>query len=262
MRLPWLDPDTPFPPAEDALAEPEGLLAAGADLSVARLRQAYRNGIFPWFGEGDPILWWSPDPRMVLRCSDFSPPHALRKRLRQLARAEEQGQARLHVRVDHDCPAVLRACAAPRKGQDGTWITPAMQRAYAAWHAAGDVHSIETWRDGELVGGLYGVSLGGMFFGESMFARVSDASKIALAYLVAFLSRQGVEWIDCQQQTAHLASLGARPVPRAHFLDYVRHAVARPAPAWRPGRLDAGGTLHPAVAPGASPSSGPRAPRV
>src|SRR5690606_3520147 len=133
LRLPWLDPDTPFPPAEDALAEPEGLLAAGADLSVARLRQAYRNGIFPWFGEGDPILWWSPDPRMVLRCSDFSPPHALRKRLRQLARAEEQGQARLHVRVDHDCLAVLRACAAPRKGQDGTWITPAMQRAYAAW---------------------------------------------------------------------------------------------------------------------------------
>ena len=262
MKLPWLEPDTPFPPAELALAEPGGLLAAGADLSVARLREAYRHGIFPWYSEGDPILWWSPDPRMVLRCADFAPPHALRKRLRQLARAEAQGQAPLEIRVDGDCAAVLQACSAPRAGQDGTWITLAMQRAYAQWHRAGDVHSVETWQDGELVGGLYGVSLGGMFFGESMFTRVSGASKIALAYLVRFLAAQGVAWIDCQQQTAHLASLGARPIPRADFLAHVREAVRRPAPAWRPGRLDAQGRLHPRPpTPHLAPSGEP-APRV
>lgn len=260
MRLPWLEPDTPFPPVELALKDPGGLLAAGADLSVARLRAAYSNGIFPWFGAGDPILWWSPDPRMVLRCADFAPPHALRKRLRQLARAEEQGAAPLEIRVDNDCAAVLLACSAPRAGQDGTWITPAMQRAYAAWHRAGDVHSIEAWQDGELVGGLYGVSLGGMFFGESMFTRVSGASKIALAYLVQFLTRQGVAWIDCQQQTAHLASLGARPVSRADFVAHVREAVLLPAPAWQTGRLDAQGQLH-ATSPPPAPSGEP-APRV
>ncbi|MEI2416693.1 leucyl/phenylalanyl-tRNA--protein transferase [Orrella sp. JC864] len=245
--LPWLHAGAPFPPPQSALTEPDGLLAAGADLSVERLRSAYRQGIFPWFGEGDPILWWSPSPRMVLRCQDFAPPHALRKRLRQLARAQAQGDTALQVRVDHDCAAVLRACAAPREPGGGTWITPAMRQAYLAWHRAGEVHSIETWQDGELAGGLYGVSLGRMFFGESMFTRVSNASKIALAHLVAYLKAQGVAWIDCQQQTAHLASLGARPVPRDAFLAHVARAVAQPPIAWTRGVLDLQGRLHPAA---------------
>ncbi len=245
-RLTWLQPDDPFPPASQALDEPAGLLAAGADLSVARLRSAYQQGIFPWFGDEDPILWWSTAPRMVLRCEDFAPPHALRKRLRQIARAQAGGVLTLQVRVDHDCAAVLRACAEPREPGNGTWIVPAMQQAYLAWHQAGEVHSIETWQDGELVGGLYGVSLGRMFFGESMFSRRSNASKIALAFLVGYLRAQGVDWIDCQQQTAHLASLGARPVPREAFLQHIAQACAQPALPWCAGTLDAHGRLWPA----------------
>ncbi|MBO9354010.1 leucyl/phenylalanyl-tRNA--protein transferase [Bordetella petrii] len=245
MKLPWLSHDTPFPPVEHALSDPAGLLAAGADLSLERLAAAYSSGIFPWYGEGEPILWWSPDPRMVLACADFAPSHSLRKLLRQAARDEAGLLPRLQVRVDTDFAAVMAQCAAPRGGQAGTWITAAMQQAYRAWHAAGVAHSVETWIDGELAGGLYGISLGRMFFGESMFTRVPDASKVALAYLVAFLRHAGVEWIDCQQQTRHLASLGARPVPRARFVEHVRRAVAGPAPAWRPGRLDSQGRLHP-----------------
>jgi len=245
LKLPWLSPDTPFPPVEHALPDPNGLLAAGADLSLERLRTAYSNGIFPWYGEGEPILWWSPDPRMVLACADFAPSHSLRKLLRQVARDEPTLLPRLQVRVDTAFEAVVAHCAAPRGGQAGTWITAAMRQAYRAWHAAGAAHSVETWIDGELAGGLYGISLGGMFFGESMFTRAPDASKVALAYLVTFLRRFGVEWIDCQQQTRHLASLGARPVPRARFVEHVRRAVAAPAPAWHPGRLDSQGTLHP-----------------
>lgn len=152
---------------------------------------------------------------MVLACADFAPSHSLRKRLRALARTEHDPAARLQVRVDTAFARVLHECAAPRHGQPGTWISPAVQQAYRSWHAAGFVHSIETWIDGELAGGLYGVSLGHMFYGESMFARATDASKIALAHLVAFLRRHQVAWIDCQQQTGHLARLGARPVPRA-----------------------------------------------
>jgi len=246
LKLPWLSPDTPFPPVEHALSDPAGLLAAGADLSLERLTAAYSNGIFPWYSEGEPILWWSPDPRMVLACADFAPSHSLRKLLRQIAREEGALLPRLQVRVDTEFDAVVAQCAAPRDGQAGTWITADMRQAYRAWHAAGVAHSVETWIDGELAGGLYGISLGRMFFGESMFTRVPDASKVALAYLVAFLRRAGVEWIDCQQQTRHLASLGARPVPRARFVEHVRQAVAGPAPAWQSGRLDSQGRLHPA----------------
>jgi len=253
LKLPWLSPDTPFPPVEHALPDPNGLLAAGADLSLERLRSAYSNGIFPWYGEGEPILWWSPDPRMVLACADFAPSHSLRKLLRQVARDEPTLLPRLQVRVDTAFEAVVAHCAAPRGGQAGTWITAAMRQAYRAWHAAGAAHSVETWIDGELAGGLYGISLGGMFFGESMFTRAPDASKVALAYVVTFLRRCGVEWIDCQQQTRHLASLGARPVPRARFVEHVRRAVAAPAPAWHPGRLDSQGTLHPLSASLLSP---------
>ncbi|MDQ8033269.1 leucyl/phenylalanyl-tRNA--protein transferase [Bordetella genomosp. 1] len=244
MKLPWLAADAPFPPPETALSEPDGLLAAGGELNVTRLRQAYSNGIFPWYSEGEPVLWWSPDPRMVLPCADFAPSHSLRKRLRQLGRMQGP-QAALQVRVDTAFAEVIRACAGTRKTQHGTWITQHVQDAYIGWHRAGQAHSIETWIDGELAGGLYGVNLGTMFFGESMFAHATDASKIALAHLVAFLQRQGVAWIDCQQQTSHLASLGARPVPRSHFLRHVREAVTQPPLTWRPGWLDTEGSLHP-----------------
>jgi len=250
LKLPWLEPDTPLPPAEHALQHPPGLLAAGADLSTARLEQAYRNGIFPWFSEGEPVLWWSPDPRMVLACDDFSPSHSLRKRLRRIAADAQRPWPSVQVRVDTAFAEVMRHCAAPRAGQPGTWIVAPMRHAYRAWHAEGRAHSIETWIDGELAGGLYGISLGRMFFGESMFTRATDASKIALACLVRFLQRHGVEWIDCQQETRHLASLGARPVARAAFLAHVRARVDAAGPPWRPGVLDTDGELHPLPRPG------------
>lgn len=211
MKLPWLAADTPFPPAEFALTDPDGLLAAGADLSIDRLVQAYSNGIFPWYSEGEPILWWSPDPRMVLACQDFAPSHSLRKLLRQVASHEHEAAPRIEVRVDTAFATVMAECAAPREGQPGTWITAAMRQAYRAWHEAGYVHSVETWIDGELAGGLYGISLGRMFFGESMFTRAPNASKIALAYLVRYVSAQG-----CSGSTASS-----------------RHGTW---PAWAPGR--------------------------
>lgn len=245
MKLTWLDLDTPFPPVDQALDDPPGLLAAGADLSIARLTQAYRNGIFPWYAESEPILWWSTHPRMVLVCAEFSPSHSLRKRLRRIASESTRHAPGVVVTVDTAFDAVLAHCAAPRDGQTGTWILPAMQQAYRAWHAAGAVHSIETWIDGELAGGLYGISLGRMFFGESMFTRVTDASKIALAHLVAFLRANHVDWIDCQQQTRHLASLGAKPIDRADFVAHLRQTVDQPGPIWHPGRLNLKGELSP-----------------
>lgn len=246
MRLPWLTGDTPFPATDYALEEPPGLLAAGADLSVERLRLAYAKGIFPWYSEGEPILWWSPTPRMVLQCRNFSPSHSLRKRLRQIARSEFESSPPVQVRVDTAFAQVMQACAAHRPGQQpGTWINADMRQAYAAWHEAGQVHSIETWINGQLAGGLYGISLGGMFFGESMFSRATDASKIALAYLVRFLLNNDVAWIDCQQQTRHLSSLGASALPRKQFLDHVQTAILAPAPPWVAGRLDHTGVLHP-----------------
>lgn len=246
LKLLWLDTDTPFPPVSQALEDPPGLLAAGADLSIPRLQAAYSQGIFPWYQDGEPLLWWSLAPRMVLTCDAFSPSHSLRKRLRQIARQQQQGNDSFQVRVDTAFSEVLRACSRrDDPDQPGVWITQEMQLAYLAWHLAGQVHSIETWRDGKLIGGLYGVSLGKMFFGESMFSRETDASKIALAHLVAFLRTQGVDWIDCQMQTAHLASMGARPVSREHFLEHVRKACAQPAIAWKRGWIDENGHLQP-----------------
>lgn len=210
--IPWLHFQDPFPPVTRALADPNGLLAAGGDLSVARLLAAYRRGIFPWFNPGEPILWWSPDPRMVLFPMEFKRSRSLKKRL---ARADYQ------VRADTAFAQVMAACAAPRAGASGTWISRPMIAAYGALHEAGYAHSFETWVQGEngaeLVGGLYGVALGRAFFGESMFARQTDASKIALAHLVRFLASHDFGVIDCQMNTAHLASLGAREIPRADF---------------------------------------------
>lgn len=226
----WLhDEQTPFPATERALgprSDAPGLLAAGGSLSIERLTQAYSRGVFPWYGEGQPVLWWSPDPRMVLPTAAFRVSHSLRKRLKRFV-----ADTRCELRVDRAFERVIEACASvPRAGQPGTWIVAPMRAAYRAWHRAGAVHSFETWIDGELVGGLYGVNLGRMFFGESMFARETDASKIALAGLVAFCRAHGIEVIDCQQNTAHLASLGAREWPRSDFVAHLARSVHEPAP--------------------------------
>jgi leucyl/phenylalanyl-tRNA--protein transferase len=224
--LAWIDDTLPLPPPEAALGERSdapGLVAAGGHVTPARLEEAYRQGIFPWYSAGQPVLWWSPDPRMVLPVAAFKLAPSLRKTLRRFLRTPG-----CEIRFDHGLRAVMQACAtAPREGQDGTWIVPAMVEAYCAWaRRAGRVHSAETWVDGELVGGLYFVAIGRMVFGESMFARRTDASKIALAALVAACRARGVALIDCQQNTSHLASLGAHEVPRASFLAHVRGAVA------------------------------------
>jgi leucyl/phenylalanyl-tRNA--protein transferase len=224
--IPWLGANDRFPPVERALHEPNGLLAAGADLSVGRLLQAYEHGIFPWSSEGQPLLWWSPDPRMVLVPSDLRISRSLRKRL---ARRDYE------VRADTAFEEVMRACAAPRAGQDGTWITGEMIEAYLRLHQAGHAHSIETWIGGQLAGGLYGVALGRAFFGESMFTRAPDASKIALAHLVRQLERWDCGLIDCQMATAHLARFGAREIPRPEFMRRLAKLVNYPAKAgkWR-----------------------------
>ncbi|MGE3490162.1 MAG: leucyl/phenylalanyl-tRNA--protein transferase, partial [Vicinamibacterales bacterium] len=206
------------------LDEPDGLLAAGADLTPGRLIDAYSHGIFPWFNDGDPILWWSPDPRIVLAPGDFHVSHSLKKRLKQ---------RRFTVTLDTAFAAVLDACAAPRPDDGGTWLTADMKAAYSELHRQGLAHSVEVWMDGELAGGIYGVALGRMFFGESMFSRRTDASKIALAMLSAQLGRWGFPWIDCQLETEHLLSLGAAPVPRRVFVAEVARLVKESAPDWR-----------------------------
>ena len=225
--IPLLRPELAFPPVTQALRSPNGLLAAGGDLSAARLLQAYRHGIFPWFSEGDPILWWSPDPRMVLVPREFKVSHSLRKTLRN---------GRYEVRVD-SAPStglrtgfeqVMRACAAPREGAHGTWIHEEMITAYCELHSMGYAHSVETWMGNELAGGLYGIAIGRMFYGESMFSRRTDASKIALAHLAAQLDRWNFGMIDCQMNTPHLASLGAREIPRKEFIVRLRDLINYP----------------------------------
>ena len=211
--IPWLTQTHQFPPVESALAEPNGLLAAGGDLSAERLLAAYRHGIFPWYSPGEPLLWWSPDPRMVLYPGEL-------KISRSLDRALRRGD--YSIRLDSAFAQVMAACASPRKEGAGTWISAEMQAAYLRLHQFGYAHSVETWRREEgtdrLIGGLYGVAIGRVFYGESMFSRVSNASKIALAHLCGFLERRGFAVIDCQMNTAHLASLGAREIPRREFL--------------------------------------------
>ena len=221
----WLRADSAFPPIETALDEPNGLLAAGADLSPARVLAAYRRGIFPWYGAGQPILWWSPDPRMVLYVDEFRVSRSLRKRIKR---------GDFEVRVDTAFDEVIRECAhTPRTGQLGTWITPAVVDAYRALHVEGFGHSVEAWKDGELVGGLYGLALDRMFFGESMFAHETDASKVALVGLMEVLRALGIPLVDCQQETEHLASFGARPIPRrafaAHLAELI-HSTSPPPP--------------------------------
>jgi leucyl/phenylalanyl-tRNA--protein transferase len=230
--LPWLEPGQAFPPVDqawgaDSLAP--GLLAAGGALDAGTLRAAYAQGIFPWFGEEQPRLWWSPDPRMVLLPDRFKLHESLRKPLRAGLRS-----GHIEVRMDHGFAEVIAHCAGMRRtGQNGTWIVPEMVAAYTELHRQGGAHSVETWWDGELAGGLYCVNLGGAVFGESMFSLRSNASKIALAALVAFCRAHRLPVVDCQQNTAHLASLGAAEMPRAEFLQRVREALPLPTPVWR-----------------------------
>lgn len=230
--LPWLEPDDPFPPTDGAWGADSpapGLLAAGGTLGVPRLVQAYAQGVFPWFSTGQPILWWSPDPRMVLHVQEFRLHRSLRRVLQRFRATPD-----CEVRIDSDFSAVIHACAnKPRAGQSGTWIVPSMVAAYEALHAAGHAHSVETWVNGQLVGGLYCVALGRAVFGESMFAHATDASKIALAALVCLCRREEVRLIDCQQNTGHLASLGAREMERSQFLNHVARARQDPACTWK-----------------------------
>ena len=217
--IPWLADSAAFPPITKALKSPNGLLCAGADLSPARLLEAYRRGIFPWFSAGDPILWWSPDPRMVLFPAELRVSRSLGKRV---------DRGIYETRVDTAFREVIEACAGPREGQSGTWIVPEMVEAYVRLHELGFAHSVESWHEGRLEGGLYGVALGQVFFGESMFTRAPDASKVALVRLVERLRHDGCRVIDCQQATRHLASLGAREIPRKAFAQLLKESIQYP----------------------------------
>ncbi|WP_341929665.1 leucyl/phenylalanyl-tRNA--protein transferase [Methyloversatilis discipulorum] len=229
--IPWLEPGDQFPPVDTALRDPDGLLAAGLELTPQRILDAYRQGIFPWFSEGQPVLWWSPDPRMVLVPSEIRVTPSMRKVLRNRP---------YEVRCDTAFEAVMRACAEPREGQAGTWISDHMIAAYGALHMQGWAHSVETWVDGELAGGLYGLALGKMFYGESMFSRARDTSKIALVHLARYLESQGYALIDCQMNTAHLASMGGREIARSEFCRVLSQSVQSAHPRrWRPDEIPA-----------------------
>ncbi len=230
IRLPLLpvDPEAPFPPAGRAHREPNGLLAMGGDLSPARLLNAYRHGIFPWFSEGEPVLWWCPDPRMVFDTAGFRLPARFLRTLRGSG---------WEIRADTAFDQVMAACATqPRPGQDGTWITRGMQDAYGQLHRLGHAHSVEVFDGERLVGGIYGVGIGRMFFGESMFSAASGGSKAALAGLCLILARGGCPLLDAQVENPHLASLGGRLLPRPEFLAEVTRLAGAPAPAgfWEP----------------------------
>lgn len=230
--IPWLDDGEAFPPVARALgprSDAPGLLAAGGRLDVPTLQRAYSHGIFPWYSEGQPILWWSPDPRMVLQVKDFRLHPSMRKTVRRFMRAD-----RCEIRIDSDFARVIDRCAnSPRDGTGGTWIVTDMQLAYRQLHRTGLAHSVETWISGELIGGLYCVAIGKAVFGESMFSDQRDASKIALAALVAFCRAHAIKAIDCQQNTRHLASLGAAEMPRSAFLRHCDNAVRLPSPRWQ-----------------------------
>jgi leucyl/phenylalanyl-tRNA--protein transferase len=229
--IPWLrpgDPPTAFPPVETALTDPDGLLCVGGDLAPERLLEAYRRGIFPWYSAGQPILWWSPDPRTVLYPDEFKVSRSLGKTLRNRG---------FEVTRDRAFDTLMERCADPSLRPEGTWISPQMRAAYRQLHELGHAHSIETWLSGRLVGGLYGVALGRVFFGESMFSVERDASKVALHALVRLMLERGGALIDCQVASEHLASLGARAVPRQQFLAEIAAAIPdlRPAPPWLDG---------------------------
>jgi len=215
ISLHWLKkgPDTAFPPLDQALTEPDGLLAAGGDLSVERLLNAYRHGIFPWYNEGEPVLWWSPNPRCVLIPEKIKISRSLRKTLRKQL---------FEIRIDSAFADVMKACAQSRKNQSGTWITNDMFLAYNQMHKLGYAHSIECWQDNKLVGGLYGIAIGQVFFGESMFSKKTDASKVALVHLCEHLKQNNFKLIDSQVHTDHMESMGAEMISREVFESLVK----------------------------------------
>lgn len=224
--LPWLDENScGFPDPATALKTPNGLLAVGGDLRPARLLSAYQRGIFPWFEADQPPLWWTPDPRMVLFPAEVHVSRSLKKFSRTTT---------LVLRSDQDFPAVITACAGPRRGSHGTWITAAMEAAYIELHKLGYAHSVEVWDNNRLVGGLYGLALGKVFFGESMFSLVSNASKLAFTYLARTLADAGYTLIDCQVANPHLASLGARNIAREEFMKHLPMQTAIPKPPYWP----------------------------
>lgn len=231
--IPWLSDRPAFPPLSRALREPNGLLAAGGSLSPEWLLAAYRRGIFPWFNDGEPILWWSPNPRMVVFPGEVRITRSLHKTLRK---------GSYQVRLDHDFAGVIRACAAPREPGGRTWITPDIQSAYIRMHQLGYAHSVETYIDDELAGGLYGMALGQAFFGESMFSRRTDASKIAFAHLTRFLEQRNFRVLDCQMTTRHLASLGGREIARDDFAKLLDAFANMDSP---PARWPEDGATHP-----------------
>lgn len=214
--IPWIKSARDFPPVDNALDEPSGLLCMGGNLEPETVLTAYSRGIFPWYSDDQPILWWSPDPRMVLFPDEFK----ISKSLSKTIRADK-----FEIQFDTAFAEVITACAEPRAPSLGTWILPEMQAAYTRLHQIGFAHSAEAWRDGELVGGLYGIAMGRMFYGESMFARETDASKVAFVALVEKLKADGFELIDCQQETRHLASFGARPIPRKQFTQRLQELI-------------------------------------
>ncbi len=239
--IPWLEPNDPFPDVSLALTKASGasgLLAASADISPLRLIEAYKKGIFPWFSSGQPVLWWSTDPRMVLPTDKLSISKSLKKKLKQVSKSMQSG-GKWTIRFDSAFESVMRACAEPRKDDNGTWISEDIIKNYVELHQIGYAHSSELWLNNELVGGAYGVCIGKMFFGESMFSRINDASKIALTWLVQFLKKQGVKLIDCQQETAHLASLGAISISRQDFSTHLSNAInLPPITSWEPTLLE------------------------
>lgn len=239
LRLQWLDPRQPdqaFPDPEQALPEPNGLLAVGGDLSARRLLRAYAAGIFPWFNPDEPILWWSPNPRCLFTPGAVHASHSLARRLRRPDYA---------VSFNRAFEEVLEACAGPRRGTRGTWLGPDMRRAYLELRRLGHAHSVELWMHGELVGGLYGVAIGGAYFGESMFSRRSDASKLALVHLDRQLAAWNFGLLDCQVASEHLQRLGARTLPRSEFLALLHEAAQRPAPQrWQFDAIHAGDPAH------------------
>lgn len=228
MKRHWVEPGAPLPPPCADVPGHPGLIALGRDLGPARLLEAYAQGMFPWYSEGQPVLWWSPDPRMVVFVDEFRPARSLRRLLRQRA-----ADGLWQISLDTDFTAVMHACAAPRDAGGGTWITDDIIDAYTGLHRRGLAHSLEVREAGELVAGLYGVAIGRMFFGESMFTRRSNASKCAFAALMQLLARHGFEMVDCQQSTRHLGSLGGRELSRHDFLARIRHLLALPAPDWQ-----------------------------
>ncbi len=237
FRLDNTAPDHPFPDPELAESAPNGLLAVGGDLHPQRLLNAYRHGIFPWYSQDQPILWWSPDPRMVLFPGEIHVARSLRRQMRR---------GGLELRIDSDFAGVLDGCAAPRRDDEGTWLTPEMRAAYLALHRMGRAHSFELWQDQRLVGGLYGVALGRMFFGESMFSRIPSASRIVLVYLCEHLSANGFPVIDCQIHNSHLERMGAREIPRAQFQRLLAEAVEAPSESttWQTPPLDCSALEH------------------